>query len=145
MKLTNKVISVFCASLFATTLTLTCIPKVYADEVEIWDIKRIRVETKRVEVTNDECTLYVKIADLRDLSEYNVRCLDKETGEEYINMDLAPLDGELQIPLAILPLGTYQVEITNRTTNLIIEIEKFDETSDIYYDPFSTSNDEVVR
>jgi len=145
MKTTRNVITKLCTVFCCAAFALPCMTPAHAEEVKTKNVIVVTIPTKRVDVANDECTLYVKLVNLRDLSEYNVRCLDKETGEEYINMDLAPLDGELQIPLAILPLGTYQVEITNRTTNLIIEIEKFDETSDIYYDPFSTSNDEVVR
>ncbi len=145
MKNLNNVINQLCTGLFAITLAFTCIPSANAERAKVKDVTTIRVEPARVDVVDDECTLYVKLANLRDLSEYNVRCLDKETGEEFLNMDIAPINGELNIPLTILPLGTYQVQITNRTSALIIEIEKFDETSDIYYDPFSTSNDEVVR
>ncbi len=144
MKVVNNIISKLCIGLFTVALGCTCISSAHAERVKVKDVKFMPRSTPQVDVADDECILYVNLH-LWGSADYTVTCIDKETGEESLTMEVPMIDGKLEVPLANLPIGTYDVVLKNGDYQLNITIEKVDEITDIFYDPFDGDLDQVKR
>lgn len=137
MKTVNNAISKLCTGFFAIALACTGISTANAEEVKVKDVKFARVPTANVDVVEEGCTLYVNLNTWRGVEECSVSVTEERSGEECLSMDLPVYRGQLEVPLTSLALGAYKVTITDGRSTLIISIDKLDETTDIYFDPFA--------